>query len=60
MGVGEGCGRNQETFSLSTLCDKALRGRTATLLLWDGIRGYTYGVYSTSAIARTGRGFVCA
>jgi len=54
-GWGEG-GRNQETFSLSPLCDKALRGRTATLRLWDGIRGYTYGVYSTTGIASTGEG----
>jgi hypothetical protein len=39
-------GGNQETFSLSPLCDKALRGRTVTRHLWGGIRGYTYGVYS--------------
>lgn len=49
-------GGGTKKLSLSPLCDKALRGRTATLFLWDGIRGYTYGVYSTAAIASTGEG----
>lgn len=44
----EGGGGGTKKLSLSPLCDKALRGRTATLLLWDEMRGYTYDVYSTS------------
>ena len=55
-GRGPGGGGGTKKLSLSPLCDKALRGRTATLRLWDGIRGYTYGVYSTTAIASTGEG----
>ena len=53
---GRGPGGGRKKFSLSPLCDKALRGRTATLRLCYGIRGYAYGVYSTSGIARNGEG----
>jgi hypothetical protein len=51
-----GTGGGTKKLSLSPLCDKALRGRTAMLRLWDGIRGYMYGVYRVAAIVGTGEG----